>query len=42
VWLTGKREVMGGFANSKHLAVVAWAAVSLIVALNLFLVWQVF
>ncbi|WP_036921568.1 Nramp family divalent metal transporter [Propionicicella superfundia] len=39
VWLTGRPTVMGRFANSLALRVVAWVVVGLIVALNLVLVW---
>ncbi len=38
VWLTSRREVMGGLANRPLLQVLAWLSVGLIVALNVALV----
>ncbi|MGY5766415.1 Nramp family divalent metal transporter [Brachybacterium sp. DNPG3] len=38
VRLTSRRTLMGGFANTRTLAVIAWIVVALIVALNLALV----
>lgn len=38
VWLTSQRAVMGGLANRPLLRVLAWAAVVLIVALNVALI----
>jgi len=38
VWLTSRRTVMGGLANRPLLRVLAWAAVVLIVALNVALI----
>lgn len=35
VWLTGDRQLMGGFANSRLLTITAWTVSLLILALNL-------
>lgn len=40
--LTGKKEVMGAFANHKPAQFLGWLSVSVIVSLNLFLLWQIF
>ena len=40
--LTGRRDVMGVHANRLHTAVLAWACVVLITALNIFLIYQQF
>jgi manganese transport protein len=39
VWLTGRRTVMGTFVNSVAMQIVAWLVLTLIVALNVLLVW---
>jgi manganese transport protein len=40
--LTGRREVMGAFANRKPARFLGWLAVAVIISLNLFLLWQTF
>ncbi|MGC2162190.1 MAG: divalent metal cation transporter, partial [Silvibacterium sp.] len=40
--LTGKREVMKQFTNSRLTHWLGWLTVSIIIALNLFLLWQTF
>jgi manganese transport protein len=40
--LTGSQKVMGKFTNSKPIQLLGWLAVSIIIALNLFLLWQTF
>ena len=42
VWFTSRRDVMGALVNRKGTTVVAWAVAALIIALNLFLLSQVF
>ncbi len=37
IWLTGKRELMGGLANSRPTTVLAWVMAALIVGLNILL-----
>jgi len=40
--LTSRKEVMGSFTNHKTTRFLGWLIVSIIISLNLFLLWQVF
>lgn len=40
--LTGRRNVMGGFANRRPAHLLGWLTVGIILALNALLVWQIF
>jgi manganese transport protein len=40
--LTGNRKVMGAFLNRRVTHLLGWLTVSVVVALNLFLLWQTF
>jgi manganese transport protein len=40
--LTSRKEVMGSFTNHKPTRVLGWLIVSIIISLNLFLLWQTF
>jgi manganese transport protein len=40
--LTGNRKVMADFANQRITHLLGWLTVSIVVVLNLFLLWQTF
>ncbi|SKB58581.1 Nramp family divalent metal transporter [Dyadobacter psychrophilus] len=42
VFFTSNSKIMGRFANSKILTVLAWVITSVIISLNLFLLWKTF
>ncbi|MCF0053914.1 Nramp family divalent metal transporter [Dyadobacter chenwenxiniae] len=42
VFFTSNSQIMGRFANSKVLTILAWVITSVIICLNLFLLWKTF
>lgn len=42
VFFTSNSKIMGRFANSRFLTVLAWVITSVIISLNLFLLWKTF
>jgi manganese transport protein len=42
VLLTRRRDIMGALVNQRLTTGVAWVVAALIIALNLFLLWQTF
>ncbi|MCF2503290.1 Nramp family divalent metal transporter [Dyadobacter sp. CY107] len=42
VFFTSNSQIMGRFANSKFLTVLAWVITAVIISLNLFLLWKTF